>query len=432
MNRILPWYLSLWAQLLLAVLLLVSAAHGQSPKKLWVLQEPDQIVEYDLATFAARRTLKVPRRLIEHPEYLSVNAKGQMVFLPPKGAQWGGGEMASAGDRLWFWDGHQAKEWNLEGPKTPGDSAGKPTIAETAIQCFLAAGGESLFWFENRFEMVRDEAGLERSVRSTSRVWRTDLAGGKPATITSFSSPGWCRCETGTCSETCPEWSFWAPDGIVNDVFLVTRLTPGQLGSTYHESLLYQRSGRTWQGKKLPLPVERPLTASEKGEVLVAAVPDAGCCGWENDSSDQMLLLRNGKVKVLYDEFDRYDNRNTDVSFYTADARLAAGNALLAYTVVSTARTASEIRLSSGGKENAEELARVRRAIPELPAVEIMQLGIPSRPATVIRQAAFVGWLSIREILVAQDGRLAVYGTRGNKRKDTTIRVRSAADAFLR
>ena len=212
--------------------------------------------------------------------------------------------------------------------------------------------------------MVRDEAGLERSVRSTSRVWRTDLAGGKPATITSFSSPGWCRCETGTCSETCPEWSFWAPDGIVNDVFLVTRLTPGQLGSTYHESLLYQRSGRTWQGKKLPLPVERPLTASEKGEVLVAAVPDAGCCGWENDSSDQMLLLRNGKVSVLYDEFDRYDNRNTDVSFYTADARLAAGNALLAYTVVSTARTTSEIRLSPEGKENAEELARVAGRLP--------------------------------------------------------------------
>ena len=162
------------------------------------------------------------------------------------------------------------------------------------------------------------------------------------------------------------------------------------------------------------------------------AVPDAGCCGWENDSSDQMLLLRNGKVSVLYDEFDRYGNRNTDVSFYTADARLAAGNALLAYTVVSTARTTSEIRLSPEGKENPEELARVRRAIAELPAVEIMQPGRKPRPATVIRQAALVGWVSDCEILVAQDGRLAVYDTRGNKRKDTTIRVRSAADAFLR
>ena len=48
--------------------------------------------------------------------------------------------------------------------------------------------------------------------------------------------------------------------------------------------------------KKLPQPVERPLTASARGEVLVAAVLDGGCCGWENASSDQALLIENGKV----------------------------------------------------------------------------------------------------------------------------------------
>jgi hypothetical protein len=433
MNRIFHWCCRsrFWAQVLLAVFL-VSAAHAQSPKQLWVLQEPDEIVEYNVTTFEARRTVKVPRRLIEHPEYLSINAKGQMVFLPPKGAQWASGEMASAADRMWFWNGHQAKESKLEGTKTRGGSSGKPTVTETALQWFLSAGGESLFWFENSFEKVTDEAGLEQSVRSTSRVWRTDLAGGRPEKITSLSSPGWCLCATGTCSETCPEWYFWAPDGVVSDFFLVTRVTPGQIGSTYHESLLYQRSVRTWQAKKLPQPIERPLTGSDKGEVLVAAVPDGGCCGWENDSSDQTLLLRKGKVSVLYDEFDRYGNRNYDVSFYTADARLAAGNAILAYTVVSTARSTSEIRLSLDGKENTEELARVLRAIAGLPAVEVVQLATQPRPATTIRHAGLVGWLSDREILVAQDGRLAVYDTRGSKRKETTIRVRSAADAFLR
>lgn len=426
-----PWRLRFWKQVLVAAFL-VSAAHAQSPKQLWVLQEPDEIVEYDVTTFAARRTLKVPRRLLEHPEYLSINAKGQMVFLPPKGAQWGSGEIASAGDRVWFWDSYQAKEWKLEGTKTRGGGAGKPTVTETALQWFLSAGGKSLFWFESRFEKVTDESGLERSVRSTSRVWRTDLAGGRPETITSLSSPGWCGCATGACSETCPEWYFWAPDGVVGDFFLVTRFTPGQLESIYHESLLYQRSGRMWQVKKLLQPIQRSLTASEKGEVLVAAVPDEGCCGWENESNDQTLLLRNGKVSVLYDESDRYDNRNYDVSFYTADAHLAAGNAMLAYTIVSTARTGSQIRLSSEGKENAEELARVRKAIAELPAVEVVQPGIQPRSATMIRHAVLVGWVSDREILVAQDGRLAVYDIRGSKGKETTIRVRSAADAFLR
>ena len=273
-----------------------------------------------------------------------------------------------------------------------GGSAGKPTVTETALQWFLSAGGESLFWFENRFEKVTEESGSERSVRSTARVWRTDLAGGRPETIASLSSPGWCECATGACSETCPEWYFWAPDGVVGDFFLVTRVTPGQLGSTYHESLLYQRSGQAWQVKKLPQPIERPLTASEKGEVLVAAVPDGGCCAWENESSDRTLLLQNGKVSVLYDEFDRYDNRNYDVSFSTADARLGAGNAMLAYTVVSTARADGEIRLSSDGKENAEELARVRKAIAELPAVEVVQLGTgPGRQRSFVTPGSWAG-----------------------------------------
>ena len=426
-----PWRLRLCTQVLGATLLVLTA-HAQSPKQLWVLQEPNQIVEYDVTTFVVRRTMRVPRRLVEHPEYLSINAKGQMVFLPLKGAQWAGGEMASAGDRMWFWDGHQARERKLEGTKTRGDKAGKPTVTETAPEWFLSGGGEFLFWFETRFEKITDEFGVERSARFTSEVSRTDLAGGKLETIASLSSAGWCECATGACSETCPEWEFWAPDGVVGDFFLLTRVTPGQLESTYHESFLYQRSGRTWQPKKLSQAIQKPLAASEKGEILVAAVPDGGCCGWDNEGNDQTLLLRNGNVDVLYDEEARYHNRNYDVSFYTADARLAAGNAMLAYTVVSTAPIGSPIRLSSDGKENAEELARVRKAIGELPAVEVVQLGTPPRSATVIPRAGLVGWVNDRELLVAQDGQLTVYDIRGSKRKQSTIRVRNAADAFLR
>ena len=170
---------------MLVAAFLVSAAYAQTPKQLWVLQEPNQIVEYDTITFAARRTLTVPRRLLEHPEYLSINATGQMMFLPPKGAQWGGGEIAAAGDRAWFWDGHQAQEWKLEGPRTFSGSSGKPTVTETARQWFLSVGGESLFWIENTFEKIVEGSGLETSVRSTARVWRTDLGGGDMSTLLS-------------------------------------------------------------------------------------------------------------------------------------------------------------------------------------------------------------------------------------------------------
>src|SRR3972149_1841068 len=84
MGGLFHWRWRLWTQVLIAAFL-VSAAQTQSPKRLWVLQEPDRIVEYDIKTFAARRTLTTPRRLLAHPEYLSVNATGQMMFLPPKG-----------------------------------------------------------------------------------------------------------------------------------------------------------------------------------------------------------------------------------------------------------------------------------------------------------------------------------------------------------
>jgi len=416
----------------LAAALLGTAVHAQTPKQLWVLQGPDQIVEYDAVTFAARRTLAVPRRLIEHPEYLSLNTRSQMLFLPPEGAQWGGGEMAAAADRVWFWNGQQAREWKLEGPKTSGVSAGTPTVTESARQWYISAGEEWLFWFENTFEKIIDGPGHERSVRATARVWRTNIAGDGPETIASVSSAGWCPCTTGTCSESCPEWSFWAPDGVVDDFFLLTRVTPGQIGSTYHESLLYQRSGKRWPVKKLPEPIERPLTGSEKGEVLIAAVPDGGCCGWENEGNDQTLLLRTGKSSMLYDETRRYGNRNYDVSFFTAGARLTASNEMLAHTIVSTARSGSDIRLSLDGEENADDLARVRRAIADLPGVEIVKVGLTPRSVAIIRHAELVGWLSDRELLVAQDGRLVVYDTRGNRLKETPIRLRSAADAFLR
>jgi hypothetical protein len=225
--------------------------------------------------------------------------------------------------------------------------------------------------------------------------------------------------------QTCPEWYFWTPDGIVGDFFVMTQLTSGQIQSTCHESLLYQQSGETWQAKKLPQPVENPLDASERGEVLVTAIEDCGCCGWDNDSSNQLLLFKNGKVSVLYDEFSRFNNRNYDVNFYVVNAKLAPGNSLPAYTIASTAGTAGEIRLSSTGEENAEELARIRKTIAGLPAVDIIRPYVKPLPVKTIPRDALAGWLSDREILVAQNGQLVIYDVHGSKRKETNIRVRS-------
>jgi hypothetical protein len=184
--------------------------------------------------------------------------------------------------------------------------------------------------------------------------------------------------------------------------------------------------------RALARPVEQPLAASADGEVLIAAEADGACCGWDNEGSDRMFLFRNGTESVLYDEFSRYGNRNYDVSFFVANARLGAGDTMLAYTIASTSQPGGEIRLSSSGREDAAGLARVREALAGLPAVEVVDLGVRPAPPVVIRSASLVGWLNDREILVARNGRLAVYDARGTLRIETDIRVRSGADAFLR
>ncbi len=421
----------IWIQLLI-IFSLVSFARAESPKTLWVLQEPDEIAAYELPSFAAQRTMKVPRRLLEHPEYLRINSRGQMLFHPIHGEEWAAGEMATAGHLVWFWDGQKAREWKLLWIQKSGTSRGQATLTETKAQSFLSADGESLFWFENQFDKVIDESGAERSVHTGFRVWRTDLAGNNPADIVQSSIPGRCECGTGFCSETCPEFSFWAPGDVISDFFLVTRFTPGQIGSTYYETYLYQLSGREWLMKKLARVAENPLDASEAGELLITAVPDGGCCGGQNDSDDQTLVLRRGTVSVIYDEFKRFGNRDYDVSFYTAEARIAPGKGRLAYTLASTATPGNEIRLSLDGKGNPEELSRIRKALTDLPAVEVLKLGPQPQLEKTIPHAALVGWLNEAEILIARDGKLTVFNVGNGAQRPTAIRVRGAADAFLR
>ena len=408
----------------------------RAPLRLWVLQPPDMIVEYDVAAFAPKRTIKVPRRLLQHPEYLRISANGQMVFVPPTGTQWAETDPASPGNLAWAWDGQRAHAWPVEVAESGGHTAEAMPLTRTVRQWFLSAGGESLFWFENTFEYrpgkANPDSGLQHSVRASARVWRTDLAGGQRREVAAFPVGGWCRCETGACEETCPEWELWAPDGTVGDFFLATRVTPGQIGTTYHETVRYLRSGNTWRRSPLPRAVERFLCASARGDALIAAVPDGGCCGWDNEGSDQLLLLRDGKVIVLYDEFTRYNSHDYDVSIFPRDARVAPGESMVAYTLASTAPAGGEIRLSSSGTRDSAQLARLQTALPGLPAVEILELGSPYPPPAVIPRAGLVGWLTDRGLLVAREGVLTVCDRSGNTGRTTSIHVRSAADAFLR
>ena len=54
---------------------------GQS-KRLWVLRESGEMVEYDPATFAAKQTVKIPADSVQSPQNVAVNAQGQILYAP--------------------------------------------------------------------------------------------------------------------------------------------------------------------------------------------------------------------------------------------------------------------------------------------------------------------------------------------------------------
>src|ERR1700751_1079430 len=75
---------------------------GQA-RRLWVLKEPDSIVEYDPSTFAAKGTGKGPPQALKAARILQINRKGQMLFAPNTDDP--SPDVGKNGEKFWYWDG---------------------------------------------------------------------------------------------------------------------------------------------------------------------------------------------------------------------------------------------------------------------------------------------------------------------------------------
>ncbi|HUQ89706.1 MAG TPA: hypothetical protein VM096_19240 [Vicinamibacterales bacterium] len=402
MPRWLPVIASVW---------MIASASAQDQLRLWVLQAPDRLVEYDVATFQQRGSISVPAYVVTHSEHVKVGPRGQLLFQLPRDFQFGDAPELSG--RLWFWDGAQARTW-----------------PSRDRQAFLSTDGQFLIWFANTFAKDVDPDGNEKSVRTSARVWRTDLSGRNEVTLVSIPPAPACSCATGTCSESCPEWTMWARHGVVDDVFVLTQVTPGQLEPSHERSVLYRREGAQWRPAVLPSPLEEIVESDASADMLVATVLDAGCCGWINESSNQTALTQGGRRTILFDEFTRFGNSNYDISFYTVAAALTPGRLMIGHTIHGDVLE-EEIRLSSDGKANAVALTKIRAAIAALPVTEIIELGAAPKVITTIPHVDLVGWLNDREFLGVEDGMLVVYDAHGAKLRTTAVRANRAA-AFLR
>lgn len=400
----------------------VPAGPPASRTLIWVLEPDNRLAAYDAADFRNWQTMALPPEATGHAERIAVSRQGAVMVAYPAG------ENVSL-LRIWQSDPHYGS--SLVGgadDRRPAPGGGE-LITAAVPQVFFTGDQERLFWFESREQRLNRD-GADISVDTVFLAWTTNRRGDDVRRVAEVPFPR-CTCDTAACEETCPQAEVWGPEGGISDFFFVTRWVPGQTQPDFQQTDLYRFENGRWVSEKLAAPVEEIADAAERGNVFVKVVRDGGCCGWENESDDQTLVVRDGRSTVIYDERERFHNDNYDVSFFTSRVKLSPDGTRVAYTVASTARPGAEIRLSDSGKENPAELRRVQRAIADLPQVQVLGIADPKK-VIVSLPGELVGWLDGRRILVVQTGELVVVDAASGATTATHIKAENAEHVFVR
>jgi hypothetical protein len=414
--------------LTLCALLLLTASLSAQSKRLWVLRAPGEAVEYDATTFAEKQTVKVPADAVASPQNFSINHLGQMLFAASIALPLAEGDFA-AECKVWFWDGHAATSLSRDVARTTSTTGSNLAITETAPVPYLSADGTHLYWFSNQARRLQRD-GVDLSTKTTWLSWPTDLAGNAREDLASITLPD-CSCPTGGCEESCPYGEVWVPDDGVGKFFLVTQLVSGKTQPLYKATSLYEESAGKWTATSVNPPLRRVLDAANAGTIL-EAIPDTACCGWENESDDRTLLHLQGKALTLFDEQAVYKNPDYDVSFYTENGKLSPDLASVAVTIVATSQPNTPIQLAEQGQPNQEESQRIRKALVDMPAVEVKSLEESPRRIVFLPHATLAGWISLKEIIVVENNLLVAYNVVNGSRRKSNIRVEDAAHVFLR
>jgi hypothetical protein len=412
---------------LLVALSMVTPLSAQGPR-LWVLTGPDSVIEYDPATFARKQSVSVPSEVAKAARILQINRKGQMLYAPNSDDP--SPDAGKSGERFWFWDGKSAAQLGREIIRISSQSGSNQKVTEASPWPFLSAGGTHLYWFSNQYNKLERE-NVELSVSTTFRAWRSDLAGRNKQELTTFDFPE-CRCTTGSCSETCPEARFWVPDGGVENYFFLTGVIQGQTETKYLSSTLYKEAEGGWAGTDEHQVLQRVLDMTDDGAVLISAILDVGCCGWENQSNDQTILSTHGRTVILFDERLQFKNPDYDVSFFTENAKLSPGNTHVALTIEASAKSSAPIQLSEQGQANPAESLSIRKALADMPAVEVLNAADPSKRLAYLPHTYLVGWISEKEILLVENHLLVAYNIASGTRRRSTIKVEDPSFVFVR
>jgi hypothetical protein len=398
-------------------------------KRVWVLRASGEMVEYDPATFAVKGTVRLPADAAASPQNIALNRVGQILVAAAASLPVAEEDVAAA-HKVWVWNGKTSTAIDLGVKREVGTAGSNQAVTETAPAVFLAADGEHLFWFANEARRLQRE-DFDLSITTTWQAWRTDLSGGAREELASVKLPD-CRCPTGACEESCPVGTVWVQDDGVGSFFLMTQFVAGKTGGVYKASALYHEDAGKWTGTALADPVRRLLDAASGGDVIVEAIPDTGCCGWVNESDDQTVVRKSGKKLTVFDELTAYKNPDYDVSFFTSNAKLSPELDSVAMTITATATVNQTIQIAEQGQANPEESKAIRKALAELPAVDVKSLeDVPKRVA-FLPHATLVGWISEKELLIVEDHLLVVYNVGTGARRRSGVRVEDVGRVWVR
>lgn len=410
------------------LVLLAGLCFGQT-KRLWVLKESGEMVEYDPASFAVKQRVKLPPEAAQSPQNVSVNRWGQILFVPTVSLPLGDSDLQSQ-PKAWLWNVQAATSLELGVKREAARTGSNQAVTDAVATILLSADGKHLFWFANQQRRLQRE-DIDLSAATAWQAWRTDLSGAGRQDLTSANLPD-CTCSTGACEESCPTGLVWAPDEGLADFFVMTQFVAGKDEAAYKASTIYREQDSKWTGTATAEPLRRMLDATPNGDAMVEAIPDTGCCGWSNQSDDQTLVIANGKSTAVFDEQSTYKNADYDVSFYTSNARLSPDLKSVAMTIVATAQANQPIQLAEQGQANPEESKQIRKALAELPAVEIKNIDDPAQRAAFLPHAVLVGWIGEKELLLVEDHLLVNYNVATGARKKSAVRVEDAGRVFLR
>jgi hypothetical protein len=408
--------------------LIATPVFGQG-KHVWVLRASGEMVEYDFSTFAVRETVKLPAEAGAAPQNVMVNEQGQILFAAPVTLPVAEDDVAAV-HKAWVWNGKTSTIIDLGVKREVGATGSNQAVTELAPTVFLSQDGGHLYWFANSARRLQRE-DFDLSIETTWHAWRTDLTGGSHEDLASVKLPD-CRCPTGACEESCPVGVVWAPENGVGDYFLLTQFVAGKTGGVYKTSTLYRQDGSKWDVSELAEPVRRVLDAANRGDVIVEAIPDIGCCGWVNESDDQTVIRKEGKKLTVFDELSAYKNTDYDVSFFTTNARLSPALDLVAMTITATATANQPIQLAEQGQANPEESKEIRKNLAELPAVEVKSVDDSAKRVAFLPHATAVGWISEKELLMVEDHLLVVYNVGTGARRKSSVRVEDAGIVWVR